>query len=124
MWRTDKNIRNMLDICHGVFLCFSLNDKKSLQYLEEDMMRYLEKYNGIPILIGCKSDLEQDIDEKEIQIFIKKYHLPFIKVSSNSKENIKELLCLFTSNLVDYKKEKQSSSSIAVSEPSKYCQIM
>ena len=85
---------NMLKICKGILLVYSITDKDSFNNLESKWINEINDsvdVNNIPIvLIGNKKDLEDErvIEEQSAREFANKFNLKFFETSSKTGENV------------------------------------
>ena len=85
---------NMLKICKGILLVYSITDKDSFNNLESKWIDEINDHvdvNNIPIvLIGNKKDLEDErvIEEQTARDFANKFNLKFFETSSKTGENV------------------------------------
>jgi len=85
---------NMLKICKGILLVYSITDKDSFNNLESKWINEINDsvdVNNIPIvLIGNKKDLEDErvIEEQSAREFANKFNLKFLETSSKTGENV------------------------------------
>ncbi len=82
--------------CNGIFLIYSINDRKSFENIEIWLNEVEEKkrYNSnVPlVLIGNKIDLENErvVSKEEGEKFAYKYNIKFFESSAKNKTNVKE----------------------------------
>ena len=85
---------NMLKICKGILLVYSITDKDSFNNLESKWINEINDsvdVNNIPIvLIGNKKDLEDErvIEEQSAREFANKFNIKFFETSSKTGENV------------------------------------
>ena len=85
---------NMLKICKGILLVYSITDKDSFNNLESKWINEINDHvdvNNIPIvLIGNKKDLEDErvIEEQTARDFANRFNLKFFETSSKTGENV------------------------------------
>jgi small GTP-binding protein len=76
-----------------VFACFSLTEPSSLPNLEQ-WLKALNDVTGTVdamFLVGCKSDLTQEIDESAIKAFAQEHHMEYWKTSAKARAKTTEL---------------------------------
>ena len=82
--------------CNGIFLIYSINDRKSFENIEiwlnevEEKKRY--NYNVPLVLIGNKIDLENErvVSKEEGEKLAQKYDIKFFECSAKSNINVSE----------------------------------
>jgi len=73
-------------------LCFDLNNVNTFDTIEEWVKEILKfEFEGTVLLVGCKSDLEQKVNQKEIEMLSGKYGMRYFKTSSKTGDGFKKL---------------------------------
>lgn len=102
---TNNAFVNQLNQSSGVFLCFSLDNEKSFQFLrqknfanivEKSMMRHEGKVKGkhrLPVIVcGFKSDIplnERRVTREEVRVFVKQHNFKgYIECSAKNNCNV------------------------------------
>jgi len=91
-------------------ICFSLIDKKSFDNLPNHIneVEKLCPKNTIKILVGTHCDKEEVINDSEVNKILEEINCKYIKVSSMTGENIKEVFDTLIENIDNNMKVKQT----------------
>ena len=78
---------------NGALVCFALNNNNTFDSVENWLKDvYRVKAQKIPvILVGTKSDTDQEVDQEKIDTFCAENDLVFMKTSSKMGENVREV---------------------------------
>lgn len=90
---------------HGIILVFDLTNRASFLKLEKWMNEinfFMLDSNYKMILVGNKSDeMFQQVNDNEINDFVKKYELEYIRSSAKKNINIDEIFETITTNILN-----------------------
>jgi small GTP-binding protein len=78
---------------NGALVCFALNNNNTFDSVENWLKDvYRVRPQKIPvILVGTKSDIDQDVDQDRIDKFCSDNEVVFMKTSSKEGENVREV---------------------------------
>ena len=97
-----------------VLFIFDLSVKLSFENMQEWINTFNNNNNGKYVkkkyLIGNKSDLGQEIEQKLIDEFAKKNELPYCAISAKSGNQIYEIFEIIANDLVEYEEKKTNIS--------------
>ena len=108
---------------NGIALLFDINDKKTfdnLSYWIEDISNFANKNISL-IIVGNKSDLEKNVSNEELKLFLDNNHLQYIEVSAKNGFNIDLIFEKLAKEMVDKNKtfqEMDEGSKIKLSNSS------
>ena len=97
-------ISHYYKIAIGALLIFDLSSRDSFKNCEYWIKEYLQQRNyGKIILVGNKSDLSENVSEKEINVFCEKYDCNYIKCSVLKDDNLQEIFVSIAEKIIlDY----------------------
>ena len=123
--------KNLLLRVQGIILIFDLTNKESFKNLSS-WIKIIKDHCGnkmVLLIVGNKNDLEEekDINEEDINAFIKQEKIHYIKTSCKTGENIKKAVDKICKNYISSSKAKcdisfsLESSSLMTKKEKKCC---
>jgi small GTP-binding protein len=97
----------------GGLLCFAINDRHTFEYIfqKDGLLEFCREYlKGIPILVGCKKDLENErkVSKEEAESAARENGMKYIETSAKTGENVEKAFMILGEMI--YKKHKQWNS--------------